>query len=227
MVPAFLAIVLLVPAAPDPAKLQAALALEQQDEAKGLKALDALVAQHPDWVLARLEDARLRLRRGEGLELAEAHLEAARSYGPENARAHFLWGTLMEEKQNVPAAIASYEVALAIRPDYDDARYRLAGLWMRSGDFKAAAEAYRAYAKAHPEVGARLQFALAAEKAGLSKEAEAELKKLFDAPESRQLAGRRLAEFYERAGKAPAAAKVRAAIEPPPRKLRALQKSGR
>lgn len=228
MAPAILCMVLCAASAPpDVARLQAALAVEQQDEAKGLKALDALVAEHPTWVLARLEDARLRLRRGEGLALAEAHLEAARSYDPENPRAHFLWGTLMEEKQDTAAAIAAYEIALALRSDYDEARYRLAGLWMRTGDYKAAAEAYRAYAKAHPEPGARLQFALAAEKAGLAKEAEAELKKLFDAPESRPIAGRRLAEFYERAGKAAAAAKVRAAIEPPPRKLRALQKSGR
>lgn len=227
MAPAILSIVFCA-AAPDPARLQAALLLEQQDEAKGLAALDALVQQHPDWILARLEDARLRLRRGEGLGLAEAHLEAARSFNPENARAHFLWGTLMEEKKDPAAAVAAYEVALALRADYDEARYRLAGVLMGQGDFKAAADAYRVYAKAHPEaVGARLQFALAAEKAGAIKEAEAELKKLFDAPASRPLAGRKLAEFYERTGRAAAAHKVRAAIEPPPRKLRELQRSGR
>ena len=134
----------------------------------------------------------------------------------------------MEERHDARAAIAAYEVALALRSDYDDARFRMAGLQFAQGDFKAAADAYRAYVKAHPEaVGARLQLALAAEKSGGTKEAEHELKKVFETPASRHLGGRRLAEFYERTGHAAQAARVRAAIEPPPRKLRELQRSGR
>jgi tetratricopeptide (TPR) repeat protein len=219
---------LAISAAPDPARLQQALALEQNDPGAALAALDKLVLATPDWILPRLENARLRLKQGEGLDLAEAHLEAARSFNPENARGHFLWGMLMEERRNATAAIASYEVALALRSDYDDARFRMAGLQFAQGDFKAAVESYRTYAKAHPEViGARLQLALAFEKAGSPKEAEQELKKLFDAPASRQIGGRRLAEYYERTGHAAQAAKVRAAIEPPRRKLRELQRSGR
>ncbi|MBS1151301.1 MAG: Tetratricopeptide repeat protein [Myxococcaceae bacterium] len=219
---------LAISAVPDPARLQQALALEQTDEAAGLAALDALVVAFPDWVLARLEDARLRLKRGQGLELAEAHLEAARSYHPENARGHFLWGMLMEERRDARAAIASYEIALTLRPDYDEARFRIAGLQLAQGDFKAAADSYRLYVRSHPEaVGARLQLALAAERAGALKEAEQELKRLFEAPASRKVAGRKLAEFYERTGHAGQAARVRAAIEPPARKLRELQRSGR
>lgn len=215
-------------AAPDPARLQQALALEASNETQCLAALDALVAAYPGWILPRLEDARLRLKRGEGLELAEAHLEAARSFNPENARGHYLWGMLMEERRDAPAAVAAYEVALALRSDYDDARFRLAGLQFARGDFKAAAGSYKLYVKGHPEaVGARVQFALALERAASPKEAEAELKKLFDSAATRQLGGRKLAEFYERTGHAGQAAKVRAAIEPPARKLRELQRSGR
>ncbi len=213
---------------PDSARLQRALALEQRDESAALAALDALVVSFPDWILPRLENARLRLKRGEGLDRAEAHLEAARSFNPENARAHYLWGMLMEERRNAAAAIAAYEVAITLRSDYNDARFRLAGLQFAQGDFNAAAEAYRTFAAAHPEaIGARLQLALAAERSGSMKEAEQELKKLFGAPASRQIGGRRLAEFYERAGHAGQAAKVRAAIEPPTRKLRELKRSGR
>lgn len=215
-------------AAPDPVRLQQALSLEPSNEAQCLAALDALVIASPDWILPRLEDARLRLKRGEGLDLAEAHLEAARSFNPENARGHYLWGMLMEERHNPAAAMAAYEVALALRSDYDDARFRLAGLQFAQADFKAAAATYRLYVKAHPEaVGARVQFALALERAGSAKEAEAELKKLFDAAATRQIGGRKLAEYYERIGHSGQAAKVRAAIEPPARKLRELQRSGR
>ncbi len=215
-------------ATPDPARLQQALALEKTDEAAGLAALDALVIAYPDWILSRLEDARLRLKRGEGLDLAEANLEAARSFNPENARGHFLWGMLMEERHNRPAAINAYEVALTLRPDYDEARFRIAGLQWAQNDFKAAFDSYRLYAKAHPEaVGARLQLALAAERSGALKEAEKELRKLFDAPASRGLAGRKLAEFYDRTGRAAQAARIRSTIEPPNRKLRELQRSGR
>ncbi len=215
-------------ATPDPARLQQALALEPKDEGAALAALDALVIAWPDWILPRLEDARLRLKRGEGLDLAEAHLEAARSFNPENARGHFLWGMLMEERHKPEAAIAAYGVALALRADYDDARFRMAGLQLNQGDFAAAAEGYRVYVKAHPDVvGARLQLALAAEKSGAVKEAEHELKKLFETPASKLIGGRRLAELYDRTGRAAQAAKVRAAIEPPRRKLRELQRSGR
>lgn len=215
-------------AAPGAARLQEALALEARDEAAGLAALDELVRELPAWELPRLEDARLRLKRGEGLGLAEANLEAARSFAPENPRAHFLWGMLMEERQLPQAALAAYQIALTLRPDYDEAQFRAAGLHFALGDFKAAVEGYRVYASLHPEaVGARLQLAAAAEKAGSPKVAEQELKKLFDAPSSRALGGRRLAEFYERTGHAGAAAKIRSAIEPPARKLRELKHSGR
>ncbi len=215
-------------AAPDAARLQAALALEPTDEPGCLAALDALVKSSPAWELPRLEDARLRLKRGEGLELAEAHLEAARSFAPENPRGHFLWGMLMEERGQPARALAAYQVALAIRPTYDEAKFRAAGLSFALGDFKGALEGYKSYAAAHPEaVGARLQLAAAAEKGGTPKIAEQELKKLFDAPASRLIAGRRLAEFYDRAGNHGAAAKVRQAFEPPTRKLRELPHSGR
>ena len=213
-------------AAPDDARLKDALALEATDEIAALVALDALVKANPGWELARLEDARLRLKRGEGLGIAEFHLEAARSFAPENPRAHFLWGMLLEERHQPEAALQAYGVALALRPDYDEAQFRAAGLHFALGDFKAAMEGYRAYASLHPEVlGARLQLAAAAEKAGAPKVAETELKKLYDAPASRALGGRRLAEFYERTGHAGAAAKIRQSIEPPARKLRDLKPS--
>ena len=215
-------------AAPDAARLKEAIDLEATNETAALAALDALVKANPAWELARLEDAQLRLKRSEGLDLAEAHLETARSFAPENPRGHFLWGMLMEERQQPRRALGAYEVALALRPDYDEAQFRQAGLQFSLGDFKAALDGYRAYTGRHPEAtGARLQLAAAAEQAGSPKVAEQELKKLFETPATRQLGGRRLAEFYARTGHAGAAAKVRQAIEPLARKLRELPHSGR
>src|SRR5215813_1493312 len=80
-----------------------------------------------DEALARMEAGRLRLQLGEDLDRAEAHLETARFLVPENPRAHYLWGLLMEERGRRAEAIRSFEMAILYRPDYADARFRLAG----------------------------------------------------------------------------------------------------
>lgn len=193
-----------------------------------LAALDKRVSADPASALARLDAAQQRLLIGEELDRAMFDVDVARSLLPENPRAHFLFGQLMEEKGDKPAARASYETALGLRDDYDEARFRLAGLLFQGGAFAEAALAYGRYVKAHPEAsGARLQHAVSLEKAGDVHAAEKELKSLYADAKTRELGGRKLLELYERHGREREATKLRAAVEPPKRKLRDLKPSGR
>jgi tetratricopeptide (TPR) repeat protein len=205
--------------------LIAALAAEDAD---ALMALDKQVAASPSSAVPRLDAAALRLKAGEQLDHAMLDIDVAMSLAPENPRAHYLFGQLMEEKGEVESAKRCYLTALALRDDYDDARFRLAGLLMREGAFAEAAQAYGRYTKTHPDAtGARLQLASALEQSGDKQGAEKELKALYAAPASKLIAGRKLAELYDRLGKPKEAAKVRDAVDPPKPKLRELKRSAR
>jgi len=201
------------------------LALEADDS---LAALDRQIAKEPSSGLARIDAAQKRIQAGEELDRALLDLDVARSLLPENPRVHFLFGQLMEERGQAAEARVSYQTALALRDDYDDARFRLAGLLFQNAAFSEAADAYARYVKTHPEAtGARLQLSAALEKAGDKAGAERELKVLYADPKTREMGGRKLAELYDRTGREKDATKVRTAVEPPKRKLRDLQRSAR
>lgn len=221
-------VLLLAVASADDA-LQKAQALESSgDDAGAVAVLERAVEAEPTWAMARLELGRLQLKQGQRTAAAFVHLDIARSLAPENPRAHYLFALAADESGHRHVARASLEVALALRDDFADARFRLAGLLYAAGDYAAAAETYRVYAVNHPEAtGARLQLASALERAGQAAQAEKELRALMAVPAVRPLAGRRLADLLERGGKAKEAAKVRAALEPPKKALRQLKPSRR
>ncbi|MBL8957846.1 MAG: tetratricopeptide repeat protein [Myxococcaceae bacterium] len=188
--------------------------------------LDQRVAAAPTDAKARVEAALLRVQNGEQLDRALLDLDVARALEPENARIHFLFGQLMEERGQVAEARGSYETALALKDDFDDARFRLAGLLFQAGAFAQAAQAYARYVKTHPDAtGARLQQALAHERAGEVALAEKELKALQHDHKTHELGTRKLLELYERHGREKDAARIRAEVEGPKRKLRDLKPS--
>ncbi len=190
--------------------------------------LDRKIIAAPADAKARLAAAQLRLQNGEELDRALLDLDVARALEPENPHIHFLFGQLMEERGQAGEARASYQTALALKEDLEDARFRLAGLLFQSGAFSEAAQAYARYVKAHPDAtGARLQLALAHEKGGDVHQAEKELKALQHDPKTHELATRKLIELYERTGREKDAAKLRTTSEPPKRKLRDLKPSAR
>ncbi|MBK7863226.1 MAG: tetratricopeptide repeat protein [Archangiaceae bacterium] len=206
-------------------ELVVALALCADDS---LQALDRAVAARPSDPLPRLEAAQRRLQLGEELDRALFDADAARALLPENPRAHFVFGQLLEERGERAEARTAYQTALLLRDDYDDARFRLAGLLFQEQQWADAASAYGRYVKAHPEAsGARLQLAAALEKQGDSKAAERELKAMLSDPKTHEVAGRRLAELYERTGRERDAKRLRSQVEPPKRKLRDLNRSAR
>ena len=217
-------------AAPAPASLPEALALEAAgDDAGALAAVEALVRSRPTWELPRLEAARLLLKTGGALEQAEAHLDAVASVAPKNRRAWYLRGLLWEERGDRLQAIRAYEQAVQYRSSYEDARFRLGGLWASQGDWLKSELHYRYLARAKPEwVQVRLQLAEVLEKQERVVDAENELLAARSLQPASPLVLRRLADFYTRTGRPQLAEKVRKSMEPQQkRRMRDLKPSRR
>jgi tetratricopeptide (TPR) repeat protein len=213
-----------------PATLQDALALEAAgDDAAALAAVEALVRDRPTWELPRLEAARLLLKMGGALEQAEAHLNAVAGVAPNNPRAWYLRGLLWEERGDRMQAVRAYEQAVQYRASYEDARFRLGGLWASLGDFLKSELHYRYLARARPEwVQVRLQLAEVLEKQERLLDAENELLAARSFQPGSPLVLRRLADFYERTGRPALAQKVRKSMEPQQkRRMRELKPSRR
>lgn len=218
-------------AAPAPGtSLQDALAQEAAgDDAGALSSMEALVRAHPTWELPRLEAARLLLKMGGGLERAEAHLDAVAGAAPNNPRAWYLRGLLWEERGDRMQAVRAYEQAVQYRSSYEEARFRLGGLWASLGDWLKSEMHYRYLARAKPEwVQVRLQLAEVLEKQERPEDAEKELLAARGFQPDSPLVLRRLADFYERTGRPQLAQKVRKSMEPQQkRRMRELKPSRR
>ncbi|MCA2977489.1 MAG: hypothetical protein INH41_09685 [Myxococcaceae bacterium] len=220
---------LAVGASPVDARLTAALQLEQEGQgAEALRRLEALVQTDPTSELARLEAARLGLKVGVAVEQALLHAEIARSLAPENPRAHYLCALALDEVGDRQGAIAALQVALTLRSDYPDARFRLAGLLSAQRRWPEAVAGWRAVLERSPTAhGARQQLALALEASGALQAAEAELEALTHVDVARVPAIRALVGLLERSGRHAKAATWRRALEPPARALRPLKASTR
>lgn len=222
-------VALMLAAAPHQARLTEALELEKQGaDGQALEKLEALVISDPTWELARLEAARLRLKMGSELERASWHADIARSLAPENPRAHYLWALAQDENGNPVEATRSLEVALSLRADFPDARFRLAGLLSAQRRWPEAVSAWRTYVASMPAAtGARLQLAQALEQSGDLKAAETELRALLKVEALRPVATRRLADVLDKAGHHDEASRLRRTLEQPARALRPLKPSAR
>jgi Flp pilus assembly protein TadD len=209
------------------ARLRDALQAEGRgDDAAALSALDALVRDLPTWELPRLEAARLRLKDGLRIDLAEHDADIARSLAPENPRAHYLYALAADDQGHRREARKALEAALSYRADYGEAQTRLGGLLWAEGDFVGAAKTYQAYVSKHAaDVGANVQLALALEKSGDPAHAQATLRALSKTPAARPVALRTLAAMLERQGHAREAEQVREAIDGPKKKMRELNPS--
>jgi tetratricopeptide (TPR) repeat protein len=204
--------------------LEDALAIERSgDVARALDSVERLVRADPNWAVARIEAGRLQLKLGQDLERAEMHLDAARVLAPENARAHYLWGLLMEERGRRSEAIRSFEIAVLYRPDYADARFRLAGHYFSEGNWAEAEVHYRALSRLGSDWSqARLQLAASLEREGKLAEAEDELARLLAEQPQSALFRRKLGEFYTRTQRPELAEKL---LSEPKKKMRELNKS--
>ena len=210
-------------------RLRDALGAEGRgDDAAALSALDGLIRDLPTWELPRLEAARLRLKTGQKIELAEHDADVARSLAPENPRAHYLFALAADDQGHRTEARRALEIALSYRAEYGEAQIRLGALLVAEGDFANAVRVYRAYiARNGADVGAQVQLALALERSGQVGQGEATLRALAKNPAGRAAALRTLAGMLERAGKPHEAEQVRASIDGPAKKMRDLKPSAR
>jgi len=211
--------------------LTPALAREAEGDSEGALAgvLEVLRAW-PTQALPRLEAARLLLKLGGDLDQVEAHLQVAAAGAPDNPRMHYLWGLLWEERGQMSQAAKAYERAVFLRSTYEEARFRLAGVWASLGDWLKAEMHYRLLARARPEwVQVRVQLAQVIERQGRVADAERELLLLKNEQPGNLLVLNQLAGLYERTGRSRLAAQVRAQSRPPdpPKKMRPLRPSHR
>lgn len=220
---------LVLVAAPHQALLTAALELEKQGaDGQALERLEQLVSVDPTWDLGRLELARLRLKLGADAERAGWHADVARALSPENPRAHYLWALAQDEAGHREAATRALQVALTLRGDFADARFRLAGLLASQTRWSEAVTEWREYLRTAPNAtGARLQLAQALEKSGELKAAERELRALLSIEAVRVPAARRLIDLLEHSQRHAEAVSIRRSLEAPGRALRPLKPSAR
>jgi tetratricopeptide (TPR) repeat protein len=137
---------------------------------------------------------------------------------------------LYEERGQPLLAAQAYETALLYRSSYEEARFRVGGLWMARGDWLKAEYHYRFLTKARPEwVQVRLLLAQVLEQQGRVEDAERELLSARQAWPENALVVRRLAELYERTGREKLSQKLRKELEEPApkRRLRTLKPSRR
>jgi tetratricopeptide (TPR) repeat protein len=210
--------------------LDEALALERAGrDADALGALDALALRSPAWELPRIEAARLRMKLGRELDRAAADLQLALSLAPGNPRAHYLFGVAAEGRGDEEAAMRGYDAALSLRPSYEEARFRLAGIHFARGEWALAEHHYRELAQGSSASSqARLQWIATLEKQGRDDAAEAELVRMREADPRSMLVAHRLAALYERTGRMDLARKIATQADAPERKkMRPLRKSRR
>jgi len=135
----------------------------------------------------------------------------------------------MQERHRDAEAARAFESVIALRPEDDEARERLAGLYFAQGKWASAESHYRDVALRHPErTSDRIQLGLTMEKQTHWDEAERLFKQLLVEQPASVLAARRLAELYDLTARPDLAAKVRETFDPSAkRRLRELKKSKR
>jgi tetratricopeptide (TPR) repeat protein len=217
-----------VPAA-GPDTLASVHALEEQGkDAEALAEAVKLSVRSPVSAVLHREIGRVALKTGQDLDLADLHLEIARSLAPEDPEAHYLFGLLMEEQHHPKAAVEAFRTALEIRPKDIQARFHLGSACLELGDAVSAQTQFQQVKAAKPEwTAARLQLVDALEKQGLGTEIEQELLSLHQEQPHLTAVTRRLVAFYEGRGRGDLAKRYMDQSQPPPavRPKRVLPKS--
>lgn len=217
------------PPAPPLGGLDAARAAEQEgDLARALALAEGVVAAYPRSPVPRLEVVRLLLAQGGELPRAEAHLDAAQALAPDNPRGHYLRALLEEARGRPLRARAAYAEALRLRPSYEEARFRAAGLAADTGDWLLAEHHYRALVQLRPGAAATwVMLARALEAQGRAPEAVAALEAFRRTAPGNVPVTRALADLLERTGEGARAQALRDSLAPRPRPKRALPPSRR
>lgn len=82
---------------------------------------------------------------GEDLDAAREQIETMLKANPRDSRAHFLAARMLERAGRLKRAVTSYERALKLDPQLDEARQRLGLVRLKGGDLDGAARDWTAY----------------------------------------------------------------------------------
>lgn len=155
--------------------------------------------QNPVWGIPQLELAYTLRLLGAPLQERQSSLEGLKDTVSQNPRYHYELGLLHRDNGDATAAIAALNDALAIRPEYTEARYELAYQQQQTGQYQSAKENFLVLLNYQPENNAFLLGV--ANSAQALEDAETEEKALLELVRLSQhntMMLLRLRDFYKR-----------------------------
>lgn len=142
------------PEHPDAWFLLGEIAENREDFEDARHCFEKVAALHPDYpeVYYRLGLLIVQYFSKEDAKAA-GYLKKAITYNPENADAHYLLATLLNESLGDPdSAIGYFETTLKLSPDHPFANYDLAVIYHRQGKLELAGNYYQLAVAANPEL---------------------------------------------------------------------------
>ena len=115
-----------------PTAFEKAVFMEQIDEAAAIRAYQAIIAEDPSHIDARVNLGRLLHESGDYERGERAYREALDVCG-DDAVLYFNLAVLLEERARVRESMQAYEAALRVDPQMADAHYNLSLLYKRIG----------------------------------------------------------------------------------------------
>lgn len=115
-----------------PSPFEKAVFMEQIDEGAAIRAYQAIIAEDPSHIDARVNLGRLLHESGDYERAERAYRDALDVCG-DDAVLYFNLAVLLEERTRVRESMQAYEAALRVDPDMADAHYNLSLLYKRIG----------------------------------------------------------------------------------------------
>jgi tetratricopeptide (TPR) repeat protein len=121
-----------IDAADMPSAFEKAVFLEQIDDAAAIRAYEAIIAEDPSHIDARVNLGRLLHEGGEYAKAERVYRDALEACGDDSIL-YFNLAVLLEERSRLRESMQAYEAALRVDPALADAHYNLSLLYRRIG----------------------------------------------------------------------------------------------
>ena len=120
-----------------PTDFEKAVFMEQIDEVAAIRAYEAIIAEDPSHIDARINLGRLLHEAGRYERAERAYRDALETCG-DDAVLYFNLAVLLDERSRVRESMQAYEAALRVDPEMADAHYNLSLLYKKIGRAKDA-----------------------------------------------------------------------------------------
>jgi tetratricopeptide (TPR) repeat protein len=115
-----------------PTPFEKAVFLEQVDEASAIRAYEAIIADDPSHLDARVNLGRVLHEAGRYEKAERVYRDALDAFG-DDAILYFNLAVLLEERSRVRESMQAYEAALRVDPEMADAHYNLSLIFRKIG----------------------------------------------------------------------------------------------